>query len=146
LAAAHLAQSFLYLIAALALGSTLAAFEPGPLLASYLIPIYGVCGLVGFLAQMVVGVSARLWPLYAWQRAFAATGFRQPPASPHSLVDQRYRWLVLICWTAALPLLVLGLALRASPAIEAAGLLLLSSAVLGAADGVRTLYDAKATD
>ena len=72
----------------------LALLETGPLLGSRLMPVYGVCGLLGFLAQMVVGVAARLWPLYAWQRTFAATGYRQPPGSPHGLADPRLRWIV----------------------------------------------------
>lgn len=142
---AHLAQCGVYLLAATVLGLSLAIFDPGPLLRSRLMPVYGVCGLLGFLAQMVVGVAARLWPLYAWQRAFVASGYRQPPEPPHDLVDLRLRWIVLIGWSGAVPLLLLGLATHTVAAVEAACLLLVAAVVIEAIDGYRMLVESNSS-
>ena len=43
--------------------------------------VYGVAGIVGFLAQIVVGIQGRLVPLYAYYRAMAAGGGK-PPVRP----------------------------------------------------------------
>jgi hypothetical protein len=43
---------------------------------------YGVFGLVGFLAQMVVGMQAKLVPMLAWYRALAASNFKGPMVPP----------------------------------------------------------------
>lgn len=136
---AHLVQAFFYLAAALGLGFYLAVGDPGPLLSSRLVPVYAACGLVGFLAQMVAGVASRLWPLYAWQRDFAAGGFDTPPPSPHSRVDLRYRFAVLGGWTLGVPLLLLGLGLQHPLATGGAGLLLLFAATVDGVDGARIL-------
>lgn len=92
---------------------------------------------------MVVGVTARLWPLYAWQRTFAATGYRQPPGSPHGLADPRLRWIVLAGWSLAVPLILMGILGQLATAIEAAGLFLVAAVVVGAIDGFQTLAESK---
>ena len=37
--------------------------------------VYGVLGLLGFLSQMVVGMSARLLPMFAWMHGHAGSGY-----------------------------------------------------------------------
>ena len=70
--------------------------------------IYGVAGLVGFLAQMVAGMQGRLVPLYAWYRAYARSG--APPArSANALPSSAFAQVTFICWAAAVPLLAWGL-------------------------------------
>jgi hypothetical protein len=46
---------------------------------------YGVFGLVGFLAQMIVGMEGRLLPIFAWYWAYANNGNKGPVPSPHDM-------------------------------------------------------------
>lgn len=70
--------------------------------------IYGVTGLVGFLAQIVTGMQGRLVPLYAWYRAFDATG--TPPAvGANSLPSARFAAPIFAAWAVGVPLLAWGL-------------------------------------
>jgi hypothetical protein len=70
---------------------------------------YGVLGLVGFLSQMVVGMSARLWPMFAWTHSFAGSGFAVPPPTPHVMPDRRLQALTFLLWVASVPLLAAGM-------------------------------------
>jgi hypothetical protein len=72
---------------------------------------YGVLALVGFLAQIVVGVAARLVPLYAFLWGFADRGHRAAPPSPHHALSRRVQAITLALWTAGVPLLAVSLAL-----------------------------------
>jgi hypothetical protein len=65
--------ALLWLLVSAVLGTALVVGVP----ADWTTPltwIYGVAALVGFLAQIVVGMQGRLVPFYAWYRAFAAAG------------------------------------------------------------------------
>jgi hypothetical protein len=70
---------------------------------------YGVLGLVGFLSQMVVGMSARLWPMFSWTHSFVGSGFAVPPPTPHVMPDRRLQALTFFLWVACVPLLAAGL-------------------------------------
>ena len=73
----HAGASFASLGLAAVLGLWLTVAEPSP--ATLRIAMaYGVFGLVGFLAQMVVGMEGRLLPIFAWYWAYANTGYRVP--------------------------------------------------------------------
>ncbi len=97
---------------------------------------YGVFGLVGFLAQMVVAMQTRLIPLLTWFWAFGRTNFTVPPAAPLTMRDRTLQALVFAGWTAGVPLIADGM-FRASAARVAAGAWLLFCAVLiGALDNV----------
>jgi hypothetical protein len=75
---------------------------------------YGVFGLVGFLAQMVVGMEARLLPLVTWLWAYERSNFRVPPASPHTMRDRAMQTLVFAGWSIGVPTLATGMLLEAS--------------------------------
>jgi hypothetical protein len=70
---------------------------------------YGVLALVGFLAQMVVAMEARLLPMAVWFWAYAAAGYRTAPPSPHSMRDRRLQAIVASGWTIGVPLLAVGM-------------------------------------
>jgi hypothetical protein len=94
--------------------------------------LYGVAGLVGFLAQIVVGMQGRLVPFYAWYRAGTAVG--APPArAANSLPSAAFARTLFVLWTAAVPLLGWGLAFEQPLATRLAALLLLSAVTLGGA-------------
>jgi len=70
---------------------------------------YGVLGLIGFLAQMVVAMEARLLPMVTWFWAYAASGYREPPPSPHVMRDRSLQAIVFGAWTVGVPALALGM-------------------------------------
>jgi hypothetical protein len=78
---------------------------------------YGVLGLVGFLAQMVVAMEARLLPLFTWFLAYAGSGFTTPPPSPHVMRDRTRQAFVFVGWTVAVPSLAAGLYFSSAPLV-----------------------------
>ena len=94
--------------------------------------IYGVSGLVGFLAQMVASMQGRLVPVYAWYHAYAR--LKAPPSLPsHALVSERFARIVFVCWGAAVPLLAWGLSGEHHAAIRAGAVFLLAGLGAGGA-------------
>ena len=79
----HVAQALACLLLAAGLGLAL-VFSPPALWKVPAVLVYGVLGLVGFLAQMVIGVNARLLPLFSRLTAYAGDAFRTVPPSPHA--------------------------------------------------------------
>lgn len=131
LGVAQAALSFAWMIVGALLGLALALTPP----AAWKLPVsmvYGVAFLVGFLSQIVVGIAARLFPLYAWLQGFSGTEFRRPPPSPHVLPSRGVQVALLALWTAGVPLLAAALAFDWVPWLRAAAGLLLAAVVLGA--------------
>lgn len=134
----HVAQALGYLLLSGGLGLALAFSPPG----AWKVPaalVYGVLGLVGFLAQMVIGVNARLLPLFSWLTAYAGDAFRTVPPSPHAMPSRALQIWTLALWSAGVPLLAAGLALDRIPWLAAAGWLLLAAVVLDGIGAVRVV-------
>ena len=103
---------------------------------------YGVLALVGFLAQMVVGVSSRLLPMAGWLWGFYDREHRETPPSPHTALSRRAQMAGLALWTLGVPALAFGLATDRLPVISAAAGALALAVVLDAANlalGLRRL-------
>jgi hypothetical protein len=92
--------------------------------------MYGVAGLVGFLAQMVAGMQGRLVPLYAWYRAYGAAG-SPPVRAANALPSAAFARPIFLCWAAGVPLLAWGLARADQLAIRAGAVALLAALALG---------------
>ncbi len=92
--------------------------------------VYGVCGLVGFLSQMVTGVSARLLPIFA---RLVAGDWSATPPTPHELPDRRLQAATFVLWTLGVPVLAAGFWLDRTPVLSAGGWLLLAGVVASAA-------------
>jgi hypothetical protein len=71
--------------------------------------LYGTAGLVGFLAQIVVGIQGRLLPLYGWYRLMESNHMQPPARSVHTLARHGLSKAVLVMWTIGVPSLVFGL-------------------------------------
>jgi len=100
---------------------------------------YGVVGLLGFLAQMVVAVQARLIPMFAWYWSFARSHGLIVPPPPLSARDRTLQALTLTGWAIGVPVLATGM-LRMSGSMVAAGAAaLLVGVLLGALDNVCVL-------
>ncbi len=134
----HVAQALVCLVLAAGLGLALVFSPPG----AWKFPaimVYGVLGLVGFLAQMVIGVSSRLLPLFSWLTAYAGDGFRTVPPSPHSMPHRALQAWTLGLWSAGVPLLAAGLALDRIAWLAAAGWALCAAVVLDGIGAVRVI-------
>jgi hypothetical protein len=121
--------ALLCLLIAAVLGLTLSIGVP-PAWRLPLMWIYGVAGLVGFLAQIVVGMQGRLVPLYAWYRAMDAKG-AAPETGANALPSAAFARPIFLMWTAAVPLLAWGLAFQNQATIRIAALLLCVALALG---------------
>jgi hypothetical protein len=137
----HAASAFGWLMVASGLGLWLTVAPPSE--ASLRVAMaYGVCGLVGFLAQMVVGMEGRLLPLFAWYWAFANTGFKGPVLSPHQMAWRDGQELVFVLWFFGVPALAGGLAFDAVPFVRAAAWCLLAATVIDSVNASRILRHA----
>jgi hypothetical protein len=133
--------AFVWLLAAAALGLALAMGVSDEYRLATMW-VYGVAGLVGFLAQIVTGMQGRLVPLYAWYRALGSGG--APPAvAANSLPSASFARAIFLLWTAGVPLLAWGLPAGNEIAIRVSALLLLIGVIIGGAYIVRMLRTAR---
>jgi hypothetical protein len=95
---------------------------------------YGVLGLVGFLAQMVVAMEARLLPMVAWFWAYEKSGYQMPPPSPHAMRDRTLQAIVFAAWTIGVPSLAAALFLESAGLIALGAWSLMVGVVIAALD------------
>ena len=95
---------------------------------------YGVFGLVGFLAQIIVGMEARILPVFAWYWAFANSGFEDPVPPPHQIPRRPLQRLAFPLWLVGVPMLAGGLFADVVPLVAAGAWLLLAAAMLHTAN------------
>jgi len=138
----HVAQALVCLVLAAGLGLALVLSPDGEWKLSAIM-VYGVLGLIGFLAQMVIGVNARLLPLFSWLTAYAGDDFRTVPPSPHSMPHRALQRWTLGLWSAGVPLLAVGLGLDRIGWLSAGGWLLLAAVVLDGIGAVRIVRHAR---
>ncbi|MGE5245714.1 MAG: hypothetical protein ACM3SQ_15940 [Betaproteobacteria bacterium] len=127
----HAAAAFASLAIACALGVWLSLASPSPA-ALRVASAYGVFGLVGFLAQIVIGMEGRLLPLFAWYWAYANTDYRKAPPSPHAMAWRRGQHLGFALWLVGVPALAGGFAFERVTVVGVAGWCLLAAALLDA--------------
>ena len=138
LAALHAGSSFVSLIIASVLGLWLAFAEPTESTLRVAMA-YGVFGLVGFLAQMVVGMEGRLLPTFAWYWAWANSGYKGPVPSPHEMPWRSGQEVAFVLWQFGVPALAGGLALDAVPFVRAGSWCLFAAALIDAVNVARIL-------
>ena len=124
--------ALLYLFVAGLLGLWFAVGSP-PVWAAW---IYGGAGILGFPAQMVVGIQGRLVPMHAWYRSMAKRDGAPPAISAHRLIEPRLARAILLGWAVGVPLLLGGLAAARPAAIALGAAALLVVTGLNAAHGL----------
>lgn len=120
----HALVAFGYLGLGMTVGLTLLVAEPTEWTLRAALA-YGVFGLVGFLAQLIVGIEMRLLPLLAWYWEFAGTNFEGPTMSPHAMPDRWLQGLTFYLWLVGVPAVAGGLFLDATTMLAAGALALL---------------------
>lgn len=104
----HAAAAGCSLLLAIGIGAILLVTPPAPwtLRAA---AAYGIFGLVGFLAQMIVAMETRLLPLAAWFWEYERTDFAVPPTPPHAMRDRVLQAIGFAGWALGVPMLAVGL-------------------------------------
>ena len=129
----HAAGAGLWLVVAAALGMSLLILPPSQVTLR-LAAAYGVAGLVGFLAQIVVAMESRLLPLVAWYWTYESEGFAVAPPSPHVMRDRALQTIAFAGWTLGVPALAGGMFIESGRLVSAAAWLLFASVALTALD------------
>lgn len=138
LGVAHAMQALVYLAAAVVLGLVL-VLTPSAIWKMRAAMAYGVVFLLGFLAQIIVGVGSRILPWAAYLWGFGDGGFLETPPSPHELPVRGLQWLTLVCWTLAVPGIAFGLTFDWIAAISLGGWLLTIGVIAGAITWLLTI-------
>lgn len=139
----HAVQALFWLAVASGLGMVL-AFAPASEWKLRAALVYGTLGLVGFLSQIVVGVSHRLLPIYAWMRAYEQAGFQIQPRSPHATPLRPLQAATFFLWSAGVPLLAAGLGMVRPALVSAGASALLTGVILGGAGNLVLFRRARA--
>lgn len=129
----HAASAGVWLIVATVIGVALLVvpMSPQSLRAA---AAYGVAGLVGFLAQMVVAMETRLLPMAVWFWAYASSEYRVPPPTPHAMRDRWLQALVFAAWTIGVPSLAAGMWLESARLVGAGAWTLFAAVALATID------------
>ena len=134
----HAVQALIYLALATVVGVCLVVVPLSEATLRVVLP-YGVFGLIGFLAQIVLGIESRLLPLFAWYGAFANSGFERPLVSPHQMPDRAWQRLAFYLWLGGVPALAAGFYFNVAPVLATAAWCLLAAVVLGALNSAAVL-------
>lgn len=135
-AIAHIATAAAWLVVACVFGVllTLAEMTEATLRAAML---YGVFGLVGFLAQVIVGFEIQILPTAATYWALERNG-AAAIGSPRA-ANERLRAVIYAGWASGVPAVAAGLFLTAPVVLSAGAWLLFGSVVLATVDARRTV-------
>jgi hypothetical protein len=128
----HTAAAAVWLCAAMAIGVKLLVVPSSPR-TLHAAAAYGVFGLVGFLAQMVVAMEARLIPLATW---FWGTDRdpNTPPLSPHRMRDRTLQAIVFVAWSSGVPLVATGMFVESARLVGAGAWVLFAGVAIGSLD------------
>ena len=137
----HAASAGVSLTVAVAIGLALLVLPTSPA-TLHAAAVYGVFGLVGFLAQIVVGMEARLLPIFAWYWSYANSGYKGPVVSQHAMPWRTGQDVVFILWLFGVPALALGLASDAIPFVGAGAWCLFAATLLDSVNTARILRHA----
>ena len=136
-AIAHIATAAAWLVLACVFGVllTVTPMTEATLRAAML---YGVFGLIGFLAQVIVGFEMHILPTAATYWALQADG-AAATGSPRA-ADERLRAVIYAAWLCGVPALAAGLFLTAPVVLAAGAWALFGAVVLASIDGGRIVH------
>ena len=137
----HAASAGAWLLGAVAIGLALLIL-PTSTRTLHAAAAYGVLGLVGFLAQMVVAMETRLLPMVTWFWAYAQSGYRIAPPSPHAMRDRSLQAMVFGGWTIGVPALAMGMFVESAPLVSLGAWALFAAVALATLDNVMVVAHA----
>jgi hypothetical protein len=137
----HAANAAVSLVVAAAIGLTLLVVPVSPQ-SLQLAGAYGVLGLIGFLAQMVIAMEARLLPMVTWFWAYEASRYKVPPPSQHVMRERFLQAIVFGAWTIGVPALAIGMWLVSAPLVSVGAWALFVGVALATLDSVSVVSQA----
>ncbi len=135
---AHAQSALVCLLLTIGLGLFLSWSEPSERTLQ-LGKVYGLLGLLGFLAQMAIGIEGRLLPMTAWLWSFAEGGYLDQPGSQYQMPVRSLQAAGFLSWTLGLPVLGYGTYADAPGWTSAGAAMLLFTTVAAAANGAVVL-------
>jgi len=132
----HAVQGVFYLLLSAGLGCALAFAPPGAWKVRAAMA-YGVFALLGFLAQMVIGIAARILPMFSWMHYYVGSDFKVIPPSQYTMHSRALQVAGFALWTLGVPLLAYGLSFDVLPMVSIAGGLLLAALACNGINSVR---------
>lgn len=137
----HAASAGACLVTACAIGLTILIAPTSPRMLQAA-AAYGVFGLLGFLAQMVVGMEARLLPMATWFWSYAQSDYTIPPPSPHTMRDRALQAIVFIAWTIGVPAFAAGMFLASAALVGIGAWSLFAGVAIATLDNVMVIAPA----
>lgn len=138
----HAAGAGTSLVVAIVIGMALLILPASPRML-HVAAAYGVLGLVGFLAQMVVAMETRLLPMATWFWTYAASGYKTPPPSPHAMRDRALQAIGFAGWTLGVPALAAGMFLESAPLVSVGAWALFAGVAIGTVDDIFVVAHAR---
>lgn len=135
----HAGAAFLSLIAACVAGAWLSRATPSSATLR-MATVYGVLGLVGFLAQMVIAMEGRLLPLFAWYWALQRRGPGGVP--PHQMAWRPGQLIVAVLFMSGVPTLATAFWLESPNLLRTGAGMLFVAVLLNACEAVVILRHA----
>jgi hypothetical protein len=129
----HAAAAAMSLAAAIAIGVGL-LFTPSSPRTLHAAAAYGVFGLVGFLAQIVVAMETRLLPLATWFWAYGASSGRVAPPSPRTMRDRTLEAIIFSGWSIGVPALAAGMYLESARLVATGAWALFAAVAIATVD------------
>ncbi|MEE8105328.1 MAG: hypothetical protein V3T86_07320 [Planctomycetota bacterium] len=136
----HAFQAIAYLLFSTGIGVFL-AWSPGWHIGWAM--AYGVCALLGFFGQIIVGIAMRLLPMTTWLNAWTASEFQQLPRSPHEMPVRALQWISLVTWSAGVPMTAFGLASGRLTWLSAGAWVLLAGLLAATGSAICVVMQAK---
>ena len=137
----HALQAVAYLLLAAVLGLAL-AFAPAGAWKVRAAMAYGVFALIGFLAQVVIGIAARILPTFAWTHFYVRGDFKVIPPSQYTMHLRGLQVTGFVLWTFGIPALAWGLTFDQWSLVSGSAWMLLAGLVCNAVNGVRIVRHA----
>ena len=122
----HSLQAVVYLAISTGFGLALVFTPPAPWKIQAA-TAYGVFGLLGFLAQMVIGISSRILPMFAWMHYYVESDFKVLPPSQYTMHSRVLQIVAFFLWTIGIPTLAYGLTFNRLALVSGAGWTLLAA-------------------
>jgi hypothetical protein len=128
-----------YLILSIVMGGVL-ILAPESEMTFRLAPVYGFVGLVGFVSQMVVGMEARILPMFSSLHTLVTSGGLT--LLQNEILNRRLQAVSFTFWTTGVPVVAGGLWLHSPDVVRLGAALLLLGHLLGSIAALRWLRGA----
>jgi len=101
--------------------------------------VFGALGLIGFLAQIVIGVESRILPIFAFILDNLHRDSCAPAPNPHAMIHRRTQAASLYSWSLGVPLLAAGVGFQNVSLVGGGAWPLFAASILAGINMIRVL-------